>query len=185
MNRFSSIFVESTLIIGHYSSTTWLCGTASRMSNLTRKLKQKMSSRPPYPFATQATQRLLIYQGTTKLRYRIRSLPWADGPSEPRIYDACFGPMNIRDTLQAGVPKGPAISALVADLLLRRKKKKPPGPNISALPPPVTPPPLKALRGGMSNSREGCTGIHLREMGVKSLEHATAIRGKIRSVGRP
>ena len=77
---------------------------------------------------------------------------------------------------------GPLLSAQVADLLQRRKRKKPPGPNITALPPPVTPPPLKALRGGMRNSSEGCTGIHLRESSVRSMEHAASIRGKIRSV---
>ena len=152
----------------------WLVKTASGMSGLTRKLAQKMASRPPAPYPSQAVQRLIIYQGTTKVRYRIRSLTWADGPSQPRIFETIFEPRSIFE--------GPSLSASVTDLLLRRKKKKPPGPNIMALAPKVTPSPLKALRGGMRNSSEGCTGIHLREMGVRSLEHAASIRGKIRTV---
>ena len=40
----------------------WLCGTAGSVTKLTSKLRQKMSSRPPYAYPTQATQRLIIYQ---------------------------------------------------------------------------------------------------------------------------
>ena len=105
------------------------------ISNLTRKLKQKMASRPPPTFASQATQRLIIYKGTTKLRFKMRSALWADAEPEPRLFEKAFEARSIHET-------GPSTGKIIQDLLIKRKKKKP-GPDAWPIALPPTPPPLK------------------------------------------
>ena len=71
------------------------------LSSVARKLKQRVSTlpKPPAPPTGHVPpeQRLVIFMGTTRLRFRMRGLLWAPGPYEPRMYDKVL-PFTTSDT---------------------------------------------------------------------------------------
>ena len=71
------------------------------LSSVARKLKQRVSAlpKPPAPPTGHVPpeQRLVIFMGTTRLRFRMRGLLWAPGPYEPRMYDKVL-PFTTSDT---------------------------------------------------------------------------------------
>ena len=163
---------------------------AVRVSSLRRRLAQKMSSRPKPPPVARPEPRLVIWQGTTRLRFRVRSFLWADALPLPRLFDQVFEP--------SGASPSAAVAALLAKLRKQAKEVVAPQATRSvdafrlkapivpdgapiALPPP--PSPLKAWRGGISSyTRGGRVGLHMKNDGVRTLTHLVELRGKIRAV---
>ena len=62
---------------------------ARQVSAVTRRLRQRLAGCKP-PAAPLPEQRLVIFQGTTRLRYRMRNFLWAPGSPEPRLFDSIF-----------------------------------------------------------------------------------------------
>jgi len=159
---------------------------AVNVTKLTRRLQQKMASRPPPTFVSSAAQRFIVYKGSTRLRYRLRSVLWAPGPVEDRLFDRVFKSTDydLANHLGKSVDEPPPkITPLVAEILKARKKRKPPiAPDSLPIALPPAPPLIKALRGGTRNSAEGCTGVHARESSVRSLALIKDLRVKLREV---
>ena len=110
---------------------------ARAVSGLARKLKQKTSTMPKPAPAPLPEQRLVIFMGTTRLRFRMRGFLWAPGTVENRIFDTRLFPTTTSDKelLKArgggGAPTPPELigdadtgmSAAVATMFAKVKKQ--------------------------------------------------------------
>jgi hypothetical protein len=65
-----------------------LVAWARQITKVTTKLKQRLSGAKMPPELP--PQRLVIFTGTTRLRFRMRNFLWADGSSQPRQFDQAF-----------------------------------------------------------------------------------------------
>ena len=91
---------------------------ARAVSALARKLKQITSTMPKPPPAPMPEQRLVIFMGTTRLRFRMRGFLWAPGTVEPRIFDSRLFPVTTSDAELLKVRSGgskPNPPALICD----------------------------------------------------------------------
>ena len=108
---------------------------ARAVTGLARKLKQKTSTMVKPPPAPLPEQRLVIFVGTTRLRFRMRGFLWAPGSHEERIFDKVVFPTTSSDKELMKARKGgasapqsyfqwdPSFSAAVQTMLLRKKKQ--------------------------------------------------------------
>jgi hypothetical protein len=185
----SALLLWARLRLCRQQTRKQLSERAMAVGAVARKLKQTMATAKPMAWKSTAPQAMLLYRYddgrvSTRLYFRLRGIVWADGPLEERLFDKAF-----RNQLMQALPDGPSaeivpeIGSLVADILKARRKRNPPGsPDAVPIALPPAPPMLKALRGGTRNSSEGCTGVHARDFGVRSLEFASNMREKFRSV---